>query len=56
MKWLLILSILAGLIGFGLLIAGIAMVHKPAAFIVAGVGLMAWAWRADQAYAAARRG
>ena len=56
MKWLLVLSILAGLIGFGLLIAGIAMLNVPAAFVVAGTGLLVWAWRADKAYAAAGRG
>ncbi|MDD1978997.1 hypothetical protein [Pseudomonas tussilaginis] len=47
-----ILSWLAGLLGFGLLIAGVAMIHVPAAFMVAGVSLLAWARLADQAAAA----
>jgi Flp pilus assembly protein TadB len=50
---LVILSWLAGLLGFGLLVAGVAMLHVPAAFIVAGVGLLAWARLADKAAAAA---
>lgn len=50
---LVILSGLAGLLGFGLLVAGVAMLHVPAAFMVAGVGLLAWARLADKAAAAA---
>ena len=50
---LVILSWLAGLLGFGLLVAGVAMLHVPAAFIVAGVGLLAWARLADKAAAVA---
>ncbi|MNH47754.1 hypothetical protein D3C79_1111610 [compost metagenome] len=46
-----ILSWLAGLLGFGLLVAGVWMVYHPAAFIVAGIGLLAWARLADQAAA-----
>ncbi|MFK0090655.1 hypothetical protein ACIQUS_25615 [Pseudomonas sp. NPDC090755] len=42
---------LAGLAGFGLLVAGVALIHVPAAFIVAGVGLIGWAWLADKAAA-----
>ncbi|MDU9391550.1 hypothetical protein [Pseudomonas sp. zfem002] len=42
---------LAGLLGFALLVAGVWMVHRPGAFIVAGIGLLAWAWLADQAAA-----
>ncbi|MHC8399468.1 hypothetical protein ACYZTX_08235 [Pseudomonas sp. MDT1-17] len=49
---LVILSWLAGLLGFGLLVAGVAMVHVPAACVVAGVGLMAWSRLADRAAAA----
>ncbi|EKT4474824.1 hypothetical protein QEL91_000461 [Pseudomonas putida] len=41
----------AGLVGFGLLVAGIALIHVPAAFIVAGFGLLSWAWLADKASA-----
>lgn len=48
-----ILSWLAGLSGFGLLVAGVAQVNVPAAFIVAGLGLLAWSRMADQAVAAA---
>ena len=49
---LVIVSWLAGLLGFCLLIGGVAMVHVPAACVVAGVGLMAWSWLADRAAAA----
>jgi hypothetical protein len=42
----------AGLLGFGLLVAGVAMLNVPAAFIVAGVGLLLWAYVADKAAAA----
>ena len=41
----------AGLVGFGLLVAGIALIHVPAAFISAGLGLIGWAWLADKAAA-----
>ncbi len=47
-----ILSWLAGLLGFGLLVAGVAMIHIPAALMVAGVSLLAWARLADRASAA----
>lgn len=49
---LLIAAWLAGLVGFGLLVAGVAQLNVPAAFIVAGIGLMAWSWLADKAAAA----
>lgn len=49
---LIILSWLAGLLGFALLVGGVAMVHVPAACVVAGVGLMAWSRLADRAAAA----
>ncbi|MDD0981313.1 hypothetical protein [Pseudomonas shahriarae] len=48
-------SWLAGLLGFGLLIAGIALIHVPAAFIVAGIGLLGWAYIADRAAATMSR-
>ncbi len=48
---LLIVAWLVGLLGFGLLVAGVAMLHVPAAFIVAGSGLLAWARLADKAAA-----
>ncbi|MDM1710645.1 hypothetical protein HX137_08330 [Pseudomonas sp. 165] len=46
-----IASWLAGLLGFALLVAGVWMVYRPAAFIVAGLGLLFWARLADQAAA-----
>ncbi|QDH65227.1 hypothetical protein [Pseudomonas azotoformans] len=49
---LVILSWLSGLLGFGLLVGGVAMMHVPAACVVAGVGLMAWSRLADRAAAA----
>lgn len=49
---LVILSWLSGLVGFGLLVGGVAMVHVPSACVVAGTGLMAWSWLADRAAAA----
>lgn len=49
---LVILAWLAGLLGFALLVSGVAMVHVPAACVVAGIGLMAWARLADRAAAA----
>lgn len=52
MNLLVILSWLAGLVGFGLLVAGVAQLNVPAAFIVAGLGLLAWSRMADQAAAA----
>lgn len=48
---LVILSWLAGLVGFGLLVAGVAQLNVPCAFIVAGLGLMGWARLADRAAA-----
>lgn len=51
MKLLMVLSCLAGVLGFGLLIAGVAQLNIPAAFIVAGAGLLYWARLADQASA-----
>ncbi|MDF3842680.1 hypothetical protein P3W55_13270 [Pseudomonas citronellolis] len=47
-----ILAWLAGLLGFALLVAGVALVYLPAAFIVAGLCLLAWARLADRAAAA----
>lgn len=53
-----LLSWLAGVLGFVLLVAGVWMIYLPAAFVVAGVGLLGWARLADQAAAnqAARGG
>lgn len=52
MNYLVLLAWLAGLSGFGLLVTGVALLSVPAAFIVAGVGLIGWAWLADRAAAA----
>ncbi|WP_177410836.1 hypothetical protein [Pseudomonas sp. PONIH3] len=46
-----IASWLAGLLGFALLVAGVWMVYRPAAFMIAGSGLLVWAKLADQAAA-----
>lgn len=51
---LVVLSWLTGLLGFGLLVAGVALIHVPAALIVAGIGLLAWARLADKAHAASQ--
>ena len=48
-----VLAWLAGLLGFTLLVAGVALIHVPAAFIVAGLGLLAWSRLADKAAAVA---
>lgn len=52
MKSLEVLAWVAGLLGFGLLVAGVAMLSVPFAFIVAGIGLLLWAYLADKAAAA----
>lgn len=41
----------AGVLGFALLIAGVALVSVPAGLIVAGVLLLFWAYLADRAAA-----
>ncbi|HCA25248.1 MAG TPA: hypothetical protein DEP32_13870 [Pseudomonas sp.] len=52
MKLLLVVCAwLAGLVGFGLLVGGVALISVPAAMIVAGLGLLGWARLADQASA-----
>lgn len=48
---LVVLAWLAGLLGFVLVVAGVAQVNVPAAFIVAGLGLLGWAFLADRAAA-----
>jgi hypothetical protein len=52
MKSLELVAWVSGLLGFGLLVAGVAMLNVPVAFIVAGVGLLLWAYVADKAAAA----
>ncbi|MEW9586707.1 hypothetical protein ABQJ48_35465 [Paraburkholderia sp. DGU8] len=39
------------MLGFALLVAGVAMVSVPAGLIVAGVLLLCWAYLADRAAA-----
>lgn len=52
MKSLELLAWVAGLLGFALLVAGVAMLNVPSAFIVSGIGLLLWANLADKAAAA----
>jgi len=52
MNYLVLVAWVAGLLGFGLVVAGVALLSVPAAFIVAGLGLLGWAWLADRASAA----
>lgn len=42
---------IAGLLGFGLLVAGMALISVPAALVVAGSLLLFWAYLADRAAA-----
>lgn len=49
---LVILSWLLGTVGFGLVVAGVAMVHVPAACVIAGLALLAYAKLLDRAAAA----
>ena len=44
------ITLLAGVLGLGLLTAGAALIYQPAGFIVAGLALIAWS------YIVARRG
>ncbi len=44
-----IAAVLVGLLGFAALVAGVALISHAAGLIVAGVCLMAWAWRAERA-------
>jgi hypothetical protein len=48
---LLICAWLAGLIGFGLVVGGVAIINVPAAMIVSGLGLLGWSRLADKASA-----
>jgi hypothetical protein len=45
----------AGLLGFALLVSGVALISLPAGLIVAGVLLLLWAFLADMASARAAR-
>ena len=51
MKHLELLAWIAGLVGFGLLIVGVALLSIPAALITGGVLLMGWSYLADKAAA-----
>lgn len=51
-----VLSWLVGLLGFGLLVAGVALIHVPAACIVAGLCMVAYAYLLDRAAAARLKG
>jgi hypothetical protein len=51
MNYLGLLAWLVGLAGFGLLVAGVALLSVPAGFIAAGGGMLVWAYLADQAAA-----
>lgn len=46
---LIVLSLVCGLLGFGLVVRGLWLVHQPTAMVVAGVALLAYAWRVDRA-------
>lgn len=51
MKALDILALVVGIAGFGMLIAGIAMISIPGALITAGACLLAWSYLAATAAA-----
>lgn len=44
-----LLSLVCGLLGFGLAVCGLWLVHQPLAMVVAGLALLAYAWRVDRA-------
>jgi flagellar biosynthesis protein FliP len=46
-----LLAFVVGVIGFGLLVAGIGFIYWPAALIVAGLALLAWSFMAARAVA-----
>ncbi|MBR8317307.1 hypothetical protein KDW36_29535 [Burkholderia dolosa] len=55
MKSIAIAAWVAGLVGFALLVVGVALINLPAGLIVAGVLLLLWAFLADMAAARAVR-
>ena len=55
MKLIALAAWIVGAIGFGLLVGGVALIHVPAAYIIAGLGLLGWAWLADRAAAQMQR-
>jgi hypothetical protein len=48
------LAFASGVAGFGLLVAGVACIYWPAAFIVAGCGLLGWSYLTARAVSRAR--
>ena len=50
-----ILSWVVGVLGFCLVVVGVALVHVPTACIVAGLSLLAYALLLDRAAAALRK-
>ena len=44
-----VLSLFSGLLGFGLVVWGLWLVHQPTAMVVAGVALLAYAKLVDRA-------
>ncbi|WP_455553973.1 hypothetical protein [Comamonas kerstersii] len=42
------LSLVCGVLGFGLVVWGVWLVHQPTAMVVAGLSLLAYAWRVDR--------
>lgn len=46
-----VLSYIVGLLGFCLVVLGVALIHVPAACIIAGLALLGYAWLMDRAAA-----
>lgn len=53
-SWLVLLSLGCGLVGFGLVVAGLWMVYKPSALVFAGLSLVGYSWRVDRAVSSLR--
>ncbi len=51
MKRLDILAFVVGVVGFALMVAGIAFIYWPAALIGGGAGLLVWSFMAARAVA-----
>lgn len=51
---LVVLSWVVGVLGFALVVIGVALMHVPTACIVAGMALVGYAYLADRAAAASR--
>lgn len=50
-----ILSAVCGLVGFGLVVAGIALMHIPSALCFAGLCLLGYGWLLDKVAAVVKR-